>query len=282
MAGEMMGATVMRLGLSRSVEELAGDPGAPLTQWREWGISVIELRRVDEETPPEEVARAARRVWSAGLALAVHARLPKEAVGATLGELFPGLSGVLRELRERGEAVVVPVHAYAAQAESESRLAARTREALRRAVDAAEREGVPLRFAVELNRAKGPADPSVTYEGVLALVEGLPAGICWDFGHGCSNTRRGLLAATPPAAFLDAVTHTHIHDIGPGGDTHWPLTQGVVPVSQYVERLLSAGYEGILNLELSEERYAGQVDPAEGLRASIERLRECVKRANRC
>lgn len=278
----MMGATVMRLGLSRSVEELAGVPGAPLAQWREWGISVIELRRVDEETPPEEVTRAARRIWSAGLALAIHARLPRMATGATLGKLFLGLSGVLPELRERGEEVAVPIHAYAARAESESRLAAQTREAVRRAVDAAEREEVPLRFAMELNRVKGPADPSVTYEGVLALVEGLPAGICWDFGHGCSNARRGLLAATPPAAFVAAVTHTHIHDIGPSGETHWPLTQGVVPVDAYVAMLASAGYGGILNLELSEERYAGQVDPAEGLRASIERLRECVKRANRC
>lgn len=142
--------------------------------------------------------------------------------------------------------------------------------------------GLPLRLALELNRAQSRNDPGTDYASLLALhrrIAHAHVGFCWDFGHACHNVRQGRLPADPPPAFLEHVIHTHIHDLGANDRTHWPLaTPGTVPLERWLGLLAASGYAGILNIELEPARFADTVDVRRAVFASIERLAEWRKR----
>ncbi len=276
----------MRIGLSLPPGYLVGDAaegGAAvwretfgeaegfLAAVREAGVSTIEVRSIAEDADPERALRAARRVWEAGLGLTVHGRLPRQLSGETLGAVYPALVPLVEALRARGEWVILTLHCYSEQGGMARQLAERTVGALGRLLDIFRQEAVPLSIALEINHVGPRADPGVTYAGIVEMIDGTGrpgVGACWDMGHAFMNVQHGQLAREPGQTFLDRVIHTHVHDLGPR--THHPLTHGVVPVDRYVGLLRSRGYEGILNLELSPERYPASA--REGLWASIERL----------
>ena len=134
--------------------------------------------------------------------------------------------------------------------------------------------------ALELNRVKGRNDPGVDYDSLLAIrarVGDARLGFCWDFGHTCHNMRKGCLPSYPPPAFLQGVIHTHIHDLGPGDQTHWPLGRGLVPVGRWVGLLADAGYGGVLNLELEPGRFADGLDLRTATLESVALLREAAR-----
>jgi len=66
------------------------------------------------------------------------------------------------------------------------------------------------------------------------------------------------------------VIHTHVHDMSPEGQTHWPLDGGRVPLARNARLLRRAGYRGLYCLELSPDRFQGRKPVAaaflEGLR----------------
>ena len=99
-------------------------------------------------------------------------------------------------------------------------------------------------------------------------------GACWDLGHAYMNVQHGVDVSGPDVRFLRQVIHTHVHDLGPR--THCALTHGVVPLDLYLDALIGQGYKGVLNLELSPERFGGSV--RELVRASIDRLVDYVRR----
>ena len=88
------------------------------------------------------------------------------------------------------------------------------------------------------------------------------------------NVQHGVDVSGPDAGFLRQVIHTHVHDLGPR--THCALTHGVVPLDQYLDALIGEGYRGVLNLELSLERFGGPV--RESVQASIDRLVDYCQR----
>ena len=69
--------------------------------------------------------------------------------------------------------------------------------------------------------------------------------------------------------------HTHIHDLGP--KTHCPLSCGVIPLELYLDLLLGAGYAGLLDLELSADRFQ-EGRGGDPVYASIERLAQHLRR----
>jgi sugar phosphate isomerase/epimerase len=128
---------------------------------------------------------------------------------------------------------------------------------------------------LEINKTKAKVDPSFTWDGVTSIVEAVahPAlGICWDFGHAFFNYRSGLISAEPPDTFLQKVIHTHIHDLGPTGTTHFPLREGVVPLARNCELLRFAGYDGVYNLELEPARYPDDTELSTTLYDSVATL----------
>jgi sugar phosphate isomerase/epimerase len=76
--------------------------------------------------------------------------------------------------------------------------------------------------------------------------------------------------------FLDNVIHTHIHDLSPGGETHWPLTESVVPLADFVLSLKEKNYAGTYNLELRPERWQKVIDAKTGIFESISILKDSL------
>jgi sugar phosphate isomerase/epimerase len=283
----------MRVGLSLPLVYLAEGPtrSAAATVWRDAfgsadaclhemrgsGVTSIELRSVPEDADPDLTLRAARRIWNAGLDLTVHGRLPRPVRGETVTEVYPSLAPLSKALRDRGVESMLTVHCYSADRGDADALAERTVDALRAIAAIIQKEDVPLRIALEINHVGARADPGTTYGGILDMIARVSSpriGACWDLGHAYMNVQHGALERSPDAAFLERVIHTHVHDLGPR--THSPLTCGVVPLDLYLDLLDSHGYPGVLNLELSPERYRGQV--AELVDASVERLVEYCRR----
>jgi sugar phosphate isomerase/epimerase len=263
LVGDLSGGAIWR--------ETFGDVEGFLAAVREAGVSSIEARSIGEDADPCLALRAAERAWDAGLGVTLHGRLPRQFSGTTLSEVYPSLVPLAGAFRARGGAGILTLHCYSERDGSVPQLADRTVRALRSLLDLLQREGAPLSIALEINHVGPRVDPGITYAGIVEMIAstGRPGiGACWDMGHAFMNVQHGQLAHDPSAAFLERVIHTHVHDLGPR--THYPLTCGVVPVDRYVGLLLDRGYEGILNLELSPERYPESA--WEGLWASIERL----------
>lgn len=102
----------------------------------------------------------------------------------------------------------------------------------------------------------GKLRTGTSYQEVIDLISPFPngnIGVCWDFGHGYSQSKRGIHEEIPPAEFLKLVRHTHVHDYK-NKVTHLPLGQGQVPYQIYIQRLVDADFSGIFNLELNPGR----------------------------
>lgn len=64
------------------------------------------------------------------------------------------------------------------------------------------------------------------------------------------------------------IVHIHLsNNLGTGRDSHSPLTQGVLPIGAFVDRLSSAGYDGTITLELDIRPWAGQPASLRGMLA---------------
>jgi len=279
------------LGLSLPVDYLRGACGGGeaglylaafgparegLQRLRRTGVSTIELHRLSPLTGAEAVEQAAAAVLRAGLRVSVHGYLTEPHAGTGLLQACPWLPSVREMARGGQECLRITVHALAGSSGPVDGFRRRTVELLglwaRQASDAA----LPLRFALELNRAKGAVDPSTTWEGVESMCRQVgreEVGICWDWGHGYVNALRGLIPGEPPAGFLELVRNVHVHDVGPSGSTHWPLRGGGVPVERFVQLLRKGGYPGTLVLELDPPRFQAEGPVGPRIEGSLERLR---------
>ena len=234
-----------RIGVSLALEYLAGARDAPELAWygpvdvilrnlAEAGATSIELREIRPDSEIDAVRGALDRLRDAGMAATIHGVLPPWESGDDWHRCVPALVAALEWLRDHeAPPAVVTVHAYVAVNGTPQPLGRRSAARLAQMARWSELEAMQAVFAVELNRAKASVDPCITYDGVLDVLRqaGHPrVGSCFDFGHAWSNVLGGLLPAAPPVAYLASVMHTHIHDVGPTGRTHWPLTESRLSV----------------------------------------------------
>lgn len=283
----------MKIGLSLPVEYLAGvtDTAAYsryrtafgeidryLDHVKNKGVNSIELRGTNFNVDPNIVAAAVRRVISYDMEWTVHCYLPEHTDKRSFYGLYPQLADMLEAPGHYAETIIT-VHAHTAADGETTKLAAETTHALRHIVKVLAEERLPLKFALELNRQKRAADPGTTYSSLLNILDTVGderLGFCWDVGHAYANEVRGLLEHVPPRKFLEHIIHTHIHDIGPDGKTHWPLTQRVIPLEDYIKLLVANGYDGVLNMEFTLERFCHQgtgCNPAKQVDESIDIVR---------
>jgi len=240
-------------------------------------IECIELGFFMENTPAEQIVEAVQNVWSAALEVSVHAYLPEKIEGDDLTSVYTWLKSLLPILENHQHHMVINLHALTSLNGDLDRLKEKTVENLKRLADLATAQKLPVYFALELNRYKGKVDPSTTYLGVLDMCLGINSaqvGIGWDWGHTYANVLKHLLPPEPPPSFLRKVIHTHIHDLGPNGGTHWPLTCGTVPLLDYLKLLKEVDYSGLFILELQPKKYADTGSVQELLLSSIRILRE--------
>lgn len=239
-------------------------------------IECIELGFFMENTPAEQIVEAVQNVWSAGLEVSVHAYLPEKIEGDGLTSVYTWLKSLLPILEDHQEKLVINLHALASVNGDLDRLKDKTVENLKRLADLATAQKPPVYFALELNRSKGKVDPSTTYLGVLEMclrINSERVGIGWDWGHTYANVLKHLIPPEPPPSFLRKVIHTHIHDMGPNGGTHWPLTCGTVPLVDYLKLLKKADYSELFIIELQPRKFADTGSVQELILSSIRILK---------
>jgi sugar phosphate isomerase/epimerase len=138
---------------------------------------------------------------------------------------------------------------------------------------------MPVRVALEIMRYHSDiCDPCITYPGLLDIardVDSTKVGFCWDIGHALSSVAQDRLELDPPSEFLRRVIHVHVHDVAPDGDTHWPLTDNPLLV-HIIRKLVTAGYRGVYNLELSPPRWPPGTDVRAKALESIQRLQDDI------
>jgi len=76
---------------------------------------------------------------------------------------------------------------------------------------------------------------------------------------------------------VENMIHCHFTDGLPGG--HLALGDGVLPLEQYLKELDEAGYEGYISLEVMNERY--YFDPEPAIKQSVEYLKKYAKKCKR-
>ncbi len=248
-----------------------GLPEACLEALRAYGVEAVELRYFDRSMRAAEIRRAVRLLCDARMAISVHGSL--EEGREELFCAFPWAPEVLERGRQAG--LVCTVHPLEGAAEGTG-----TVRLLGTLARQADRRAPGFRLALELMRARPRQSLAVTYgelRRMVARVNHPAVGICWDLGHASSSLKRGFLSAEVPEAFLERVMHTHIHGLGPQGETHWPLDGRDAALERMIAVLARRGYSGIYNLELSPERFLRAGEPGRLILASVQRLRACLE-----
>jgi len=239
-------------------------------------IDYIEIGNFSTLSPIDQIVTAVRNVWRNNLKISLHPSLPFSVVGKSLVKIYPWLKYLLPEIEKHQTDLMLNIHALAAPEGDEAQLSRDTIINLKWLTKIIERENKPLHIAVELNRSKGEVDPCTTYEGVIEICEKVNSpllGIGWDIGHTYANYQNNLISRIPPNNFLNLITHTHIHDIGPDGKTHWPLTTGTVPLKEYLGLLNKQNYSGLYIIELQPQRFFEYGNVKDMILSSIHRLK---------
>lgn len=258
---------------ARVFTELLGPFNRALPVLLDAGVQSVELRTIRPGVNVGELPNFIRTMASEGIFVTLHGLLPVE--GGCVGDesAFPLWLVADDILAFQGQCVVT-VHARFArdQSRTEAELMDRTVADLRALAEETERRGGMFQYALEINKMKSRVDPSFAWENVARMVRRIDhplAGICWDYGHSHYNHLADNLSEEPPEDFLDCVVHTHVHDLGPAHGTHWPLTEGIVPVEKFCHMLSDNGYRGDFNMELDPVRYASEIHVKERILESV-------------
>lgn len=271
----------MKLGISLAPALLCGNAASERQQallnafgsaenWlihlRSLGVTHIELRAIRQKTDPADTAGAAKAVFSAGLSATAHGVLADEEADVFWGRFLP--------LLDSQPALNITVHSTVDQKTTLSLLG--------RMADYGREHHPDARLSLENNRVKKNDFDLVECAGVLNTVEKLNAanvGVCWDFGHlywDHLTYPDTIQSPLPPEGFIRRAIHTHIHSVYEG-TTHFPVSVGVLPLREYVQALMDAGFTGVFNLELEPERWPEFMDTAEGYLSSIATLKNILE-----
>jgi len=257
------------------LEEVFGSTEAALETMRDWGVTHVELRNLTADTSADELAGACAVLEKAGMGVTMHATTPGEPL--RLEDAFPALVPWLERAVPR-EPVVITFHASRGEPGTEAECERRTAAILAQLAEDVATGGLPVRLALENNRAGDLADPGASCAGVadmLCRLDSEIVGACWDFGHLWGNLDAETERGEPPDDFLERVIHAHVHDFD--DTTHQPLTRGNVPVARWAGFLERRDYNGIYDLELNTGRY--EDDIRSSFEQSVRILREAVTQA---
>ena len=277
----------MNCGISLPINYLAGtplndedflylkhyeNPLILLQNLKEAGVTSIELRAIEAETDLKIASLAADSVLDSGLDLTIHGYFPKNVNCHRFSEYLPSIASIVDTLKFYKASSTMTLHTHRSRDTDLTKLIQFNVDVIRNLVKCIEDEKLPLKIALEINRNKGYPDPSIAYASLITVMQevGNPhVGFCWDFGHSFWNTSKGYIELIPPSGFLDDVIHTHIHDLSPHGQTHWPLSQGIIPLEDFIAPLKLRNYSGTYNLELRPERWNHVMDFKNGIFDSI-------------
>lgn len=265
-----------------------------LEKLKNGGVTSIEIRKLDrviDEETYHAYNQSIQKIWDMGLTITIHGDLTGDLEGSSFKEIYPSMTYILENYAKYQDQLVITLHALSEKNQpnhaSVEELKQNTIDRLSDWTKVIEAEKLPIYLALENNRSKEKAiDPGNSCKVVVEMVEAVNnphVGICWDMGHLYSNLIEGKelqmeLNDLPPKKFLEKVYHTHIHALNDAGKTHFPLTQDFdLPIEEYVSALNEAGYQGVLNLELSFDRYEQEMPVNENILISVEKLKSLSK-----
>jgi len=262
------------------VREVFGPPAEGLDFLKKLGVTSIELRHLELELTKNDMRRSLSRVEESGLEITIHSEDPPDSGNWSVSDLFPWLkiveeTGVLSQT-----SITIALHPMKASGGTSTETLKNS--TVRMISELAERQkNWKLRYhiALENQRVKGMVDPGTSFDAIHSMwktIDSPEIGVCWDFGHGYANYLKNGHPLMPSDEFINSVTHTHIHDLGPTGATHWPFIEKKVPLEKYIARLKDRGYDGVYNLELGFDRFADIPERRKVIEDTINNVKELL------
>jgi len=228
----------------------------------------------------EKLQEWVKRWYDAGLNVYVHPytsgvanpAMCTEVGGGVPHDAFRRVADVTVELaRQRKESTLLTYHA-AEFKPAESTVDSPSREELlRRSVHFFDLgftyvDGLDVRLTSETQLPPTPGSSLIRIgdrpDEVSQTLVGRRTGTCWDSGHYILSAHRVGIPLEPTAAFVDTVTHMHIHDVIEGKDHH-PISPQSHQVAQYVALASSSGSLRSITLEYNYARDTTAVGPTE-------------------
>ncbi len=223
---------------------------------REAGLDGTETAITITGDPTDDAAVLARvrewaRLWhDAGLNVFLHPYTqgfssPAQCATDDGGTPFDAFRRVADESARLSEAIGQPVcltyHAAAQTPKSGSlsreELLIRSARFFRLAFDYLDRLGADVSIVSETQLPPKPGSETICIgdrpDEVLATLGDRSRGACWDTGHYMLSVERVGIPVHPTRAFVQAVTHMHVHDVIDHVD-HRPLTAASTQVAEYV------------------------------------------------
>jgi len=258
------------------VKDVLGLPEEGLELLKDFGVESIELRHLRSELSMDDMKRALFQLRKSEFHISIHSEDPPDSDNWSLSDLFPW-----RKLLEETDIIsqseiTLALHPVTGTGKNPVEvLRDQTIKMLSR-LSLLQKSWKPdFHFALENQRVKELTDPGTTFDEIYRMwnKHDSPAiGICWDMGHGYANHLKNGHPEIPSDDFINAVTHTHIHDLGPSGSTHWPFIENRVPLELFINRLKERNYKGIYNLELGFNRFESVPGKRRVVEETVQRL----------
>ncbi|MBF9017597.1 MULTISPECIES: sugar phosphate isomerase/epimerase [unclassified Oceanispirochaeta] len=258
------------------VKTVLGRPEEGLKFLNEIGVSSIELRHLHKSLSETDMSRAFSLLGEAGVAITIHSEDPPDSDNWSISNLFPWF-----KILENGHSIdqkriVIALHPLTKKGSgSVEEMREGTIKMILKLMKKEVGWNHDYHFSLENQRVKGLIDPCTSFDTVLDVwqaVNNNDLGICWDMGHGYANYLKNDHSLIPSEEFLNLTTHTHIHDLGPGGATHWPFLTETVPLDRFIGLLRDKNYKGTFNLELSFDRFIDVENKKGLLEQSVSRI----------
>jgi sugar phosphate isomerase/epimerase len=243
------------------------------------GVTYIELRHRKKDMPNVHMEFVFKLLADFNFNITIHGD-DLSYNNWTINDVFPWIEAFKNVNSLISDQLMVTLHPYKGQA-SKSEYQVKTIEFIQRLADEIKNYYLPFSLALENQRNKGFVDPGTSFfevEEMWREINRSNVGICWDMGHCYANYQldNSTYPVYPHNKFTSATTHTHIHDLGPDGRTHWIFKENRVPLKDYIGQLKTAGYKGVYNLELSFDRFAGVKNQTDIVKDTIIKLREMI------
>jgi len=243
-------------------------------------VTHVELRHRQKDIPQSEMKSVIQLLTNSEFQITIHGDNPPEGKNWTFNQFFPWIEAFKETNPSISNPLMITLHPYKGK-KNKGVYRAQTINFIRQLSDKIRELNIPINLALENQRNKGFIDPGTSFfeiEQMWKEIDRSNVGICWDMGHCYANylIDKSIYPLFPHNEFTKEVTHTHIHDIGPEGRTHWIFKENIVPLADNIEHLKNMGYSGVYNLELSFERFSSEPDQLKLLRDTIIKLREMI------
>jgi len=257
-----------------------GNAACFLTFLKDLEVTHIELRHRKKDMPQSEMKSVFQLLADSEFQITIHGDSPPKGKTWTINQVFPWIEAFKNIYPSGSDPLMITLHPYKGNKEKEA-YRIQTVKFIKQLSDKIKEFNIPIILALENQRNKGFIDPGTSFyeiEQMWKEIERSNVGICWDMGHCYANylIDKSIYPLFPNDKFTKQVTHTHIHDLGPDGRTHWIFKENIVPLADNIRQLKNMGYSGVYNLELSFDRFFSEPDQPKLLKDTIIKLREMI------